>query len=344
MRATPPRSSHPLPPTLLQDTLLELYPSDTLTRSAEESGFIRRHRKVDPVAFFRAVVFEGEIHHQRSLEQLRYAYNLQEVRPLSSYASFYERFTPELVEFLHPGVAHALAQRRNAPGHHLSPKLDRFADVLSQDSTIVRVSAALAAVYPPVRHSAPTAGVKVATLVSVRANGPQRVELFAESVNDRDTLKVGPCSFLNVFCVEFGPSLRDKEIVRPPKGPETRFCRLGQRQEGEVLGAVKLVTVKVSLRCFLEGDSEGFRVEFPTNFDVPDDGSESCYEQDLDAGFALVPAPFRPRPVVTVERRSALFEAARKVGKRFHEWLAADGRARRSPGIPLPGHSLEKKW
>ena len=192
------------PPTLLQDTLLELFPTEVLQRIAEETGFIQRHRKVDPVAFFWAVTLEAGVYLQRSLEQLRFVYNQKAPKPLYSYSSFYDRFTPELVEFLHQCVAYGLSQLRSAPGNRLSPKLDRFEDILIEDSTVVRLYASLAALYPPVRHSTPTAGVKVATLVSIRANGPKRVELYPESTNDRDTLKVGPWVKNSILLIDLG--------------------------------------------------------------------------------------------------------------------------------------------
>ena len=112
--------------------------------------------------------------------------------------------TEEVVEFLHHCVAHGLSQLNGAPGNRLSPKLDRFEDILIQDSTIVRLYASLATIYPPVRASQPAAGVKVATLVSVRANGPKRVELYAESVNERDTLKVGPWVKNSILLTDLG--------------------------------------------------------------------------------------------------------------------------------------------
>jgi putative transposase len=181
-----------LPPTLLQDTLLELFPADVLTGLAEESGFIRRYRKIDPVAFFWAVTLEAGVYLQSSLDQLRHVHNERAAKPIHSYASFYDRFTPELVEFLHLCVAHGLSQLKSAPGNRLSPKLSAFEDVLIQDSTIVRLSASLMTHFPATRSSQPTAGAKIATLVSVRTNGPKRVELMAESVSERDTLKPGP--------------------------------------------------------------------------------------------------------------------------------------------------------
>ena len=191
-------------PTLLQDTLLELFPSEVLQRIAEETGFIQRHRKVDPVAFFWAVTLEAGVYLQRSLEQLRFAYNQKAPKPLFSYSSFYDRFTPELVEFLHQCVAYGLSQLRSAPGNRLSPKLDRFEDILIEDGTVVRLCASLATIYPPLRTNHPTAGVKLATLVSIRANGPKRVELYPETTNDRDTLKVGSWVKNSILLLDLG--------------------------------------------------------------------------------------------------------------------------------------------
>ncbi len=109
MPATPRPRRDALPRTLLQDTLLELYPSEALIRLAEGSGFVCRYRKLDPVAFFWAVTPEAGVYLQRSLDRLRHVYNQKAARPIHSYASFYDRFTPELVEFLHLCVAHGLS-------------------------------------------------------------------------------------------------------------------------------------------------------------------------------------------------------------------------------------------
>ena len=178
--------------------------TEVLQRLAHESGFVRCHRKIDPVAFFWAVTLEAGVYLQRSLDQLRHVYNECAARPLHSYASFYDRFTPELVDFLRRCTAHGLAQLKAAPGDRLAPRLAEFEDVLIEDSTIVRLSAALARNYPPVRHIHPTAGAKIAALLSVRANGPQRLELTAESVNDRDTLKPGPWAKGTVLLLDLG--------------------------------------------------------------------------------------------------------------------------------------------
>ncbi len=192
MPAPPRPRRDDLPPALLQDTLLELYPSEAPIRLAEESGFVRRYRKLDPVAFFWNVTLEAGVYLQRSLDQMRHVYKQKAARPIHSYPSFYGRFTPELVEFLHLCVAHGPSQLKAAPGNQLGPKLAAFEEVLIQDSTIVRLSAALMTHFPATWASQPTAGAKIAALVRVRATGPKRVELMPESVSGRDTLEPGP--------------------------------------------------------------------------------------------------------------------------------------------------------
>ncbi|MGI0156731.1 MAG: IS4 family transposase, partial [Thermoplasmata archaeon] len=112
-------------------------------------------------------------------------------------------------EFLRGCVAYGLAQLRAAPGNRLTPKLTRFTDLLIQDSTVIRLFAALAKAYPATRlakntKSKRTAGVKVATLFSARANGPARLELFPETTSEIDTLKIGPWVKGSVVLTDLG--------------------------------------------------------------------------------------------------------------------------------------------
>jgi len=195
-RSRPPRISTATPDDYL-DAFVSLFPPRVVQRIARESGFVRRHRKLDPVAFLYTLAFETGPQLQRTLEALRHAYNRRAPDPILSMGGFYERFTPDLVEFLRRCVAYGLAQLRFAPGNRLTPKLARFTDLLIQDSTIIRLFAALAKFYPTTRlakntRSNRTAGVKIATLFSARANGPARLELTGERTPEVDTLKIGP--------------------------------------------------------------------------------------------------------------------------------------------------------
>jgi putative transposase len=179
------------------DAFVSLFPPRVIQRIARESGFVRRYRKLDPVAFLYTLAFETGPQLQRTVEALRHAYNRRAPDPILSMGGFHDRFTPELVEFLRQCVAYGLAQLRTSPGNRLTPKLARFTDLLIQDSTLIRLFAALAKFYPPARlskntKSKRTAGVKIATLFSARANGPTRLELTGERTPEVDTLKIGP--------------------------------------------------------------------------------------------------------------------------------------------------------
>ncbi len=191
------------------EAFVALFPPRVVQRIARESGFVRRHRKLDPVAFLYTLAFETGPQLQRTLAALRDVYNKRTPDPILSAGGFYERFTPQLVEFLRGCVAYGLVQLRAAPGNRLTPKLTRFTDLLIQDSTVIRLFAALAKAYPATRlakntKSKRTAGVKVATLFSARANGPARLELFPETTSEIDTLKIGPWVKGSVVLTDLG--------------------------------------------------------------------------------------------------------------------------------------------
>ena len=82
-------------------TLFERIPSEVLSPIAAETGFLRRHRKVDPVAFFRAVTLEAGAYLRRFVEQLRFVDTQKTPKALCSCSSFHDRFAPERVGILH---------------------------------------------------------------------------------------------------------------------------------------------------------------------------------------------------------------------------------------------------
>jgi putative transposase len=211
-RKTPSKSRRPTEGARPDDYLeafLDLFPPRVIQRLARESGFVQRHRKLDPVAFLYTLAFETGPQLSRTLDGLRDAYNKRAPDPILSTGGFYERFTPELVEFLRQGVADGIPRLRASPGNRLTPKLAHFSDLLIQDSTVIRLFSALARFYPPTRlaknsKSNRKAGAKVAALFSARANGPARLELFPESTSEIDTLKIGPWVKGSVVLTDLG--------------------------------------------------------------------------------------------------------------------------------------------
>ena len=61
-------------PTELRSTLKSLFPDPWLRAAASEAGFVRRQRKVSPVAFFWTLVLGFGAGSTRSISNLRRAY------------------------------------------------------------------------------------------------------------------------------------------------------------------------------------------------------------------------------------------------------------------------------
>ena len=178
-------------------------PAEWLRQTAQEVGLVKRLRSFDPVLLFWMLVLRSGIHLQNSIEALRRAYNTHAEHALA-YSSFYERFRPELVKFLHACVLRAIEQLSQLSGRTLSPRLARFKDIMIQDSTIIRVHEKLAQIWPATRSRKIAAGVKVATLVSVVSTGPARVELFGERTAEIKTLKLGPWVKDRLLLIDLG--------------------------------------------------------------------------------------------------------------------------------------------
>jgi IS4 transposase len=180
-----------------------VFPKPWLMKTARETGLVDRLRDFNPVLCFWILVLHVGARTRIILEGLRRDYNRYATDALA-HSSFFDRFTPELVKFLHVCVLHALEELGRMGGRTLSDRLKRFKDILIQDSTIVRVHAKLAKIWPAVRARKVAAGVKLATLVSVIADGPQRVQLFGERASEISTLRIGPWVRERILLMDLG--------------------------------------------------------------------------------------------------------------------------------------------
>ena len=73
-RAEPKHAERARPDDYLE-AFLDLLPPREIQRIARETGFVQRHRKLDPVAFLYTLAFESGPQLQRTVEALRDAYN-----------------------------------------------------------------------------------------------------------------------------------------------------------------------------------------------------------------------------------------------------------------------------
>lgn len=171
--------------------LNKLFSPEWLRKTAKETGLIKRERKIDPVLMFWVLVLGFGVQLQRSLASLHREYEETGKVHLSR-GSFYERFSPELVTFLHECVIHGIEQLAEMSHQRLKERLGRFKDLLIQDSTIIRVHEKLAKRWPAARSRTVAAGVKLSVLVSAVADGPKRVMITGERTSEIKTLRLGP--------------------------------------------------------------------------------------------------------------------------------------------------------
>ena len=175
----------------IEADLNKLFSPEWLRNTAKETGLIKRERKIDPVRIFWVLVLGFGIQLQRTLASLHREYE-ETGKVYLSRGSFYERFSPELVAFLHACVIYGIEQLAEASHQRLKERLGRFQDLLIQDSTIIRVHKKLAKRWPAARSRTVAAGVKLSLLVSAVADGPKRVMITSERTSEIKTLRIGP--------------------------------------------------------------------------------------------------------------------------------------------------------
>jgi len=185
------------------DAIFSMFPAEWVRETAKETGFIERERKIDPMAFLFAMVFKYGNEVKRNLASLKRNYERIDEVTLSD-GSWYDRFTPELVEFLHACVCRAIEHLAQGATRNLQGQLASFKDVLIQDSTIVRLHESLSDEWPAARSRKGAAGVKVSTLYSAKFDGPQRVEINGERTSETKTLKIGPWVKDSVLLFDLG--------------------------------------------------------------------------------------------------------------------------------------------
>lgn len=188
---------------VIERELNRLFPPDLLRQTSKDTGFIQRERKIDPVLMFWSLVLGFGIQLQRTLASLHRKYE-EEGEVHISRGSFYERFSPELTEFLHRCVLHGIEDIANGPNRRLNDKLSGFKDIVIQDSTIIRVHEKLANVWPATRASKVAAGVKVSLVVSAVTDGVKSVAIHGERYSELKTLKIGPWVKDRIILVDLG--------------------------------------------------------------------------------------------------------------------------------------------
>ena len=174
----------------IRQTLTSLLPRAELERLALASGMVQRRRKVDPMAMLWTLVLGFGTGRERTLAGLRRMY--QQATGTSLVASaFYDRFTPQLVRFLHAVLRQVSAVVAEHEPRHAG-LLSKFADVVVTDSSVVKLHRLLSKCYPGTRTNSSPAAAKLHLVMSVSGKGMERVKLTGERANDHHSLRIGP--------------------------------------------------------------------------------------------------------------------------------------------------------
>jgi putative transposase len=199
--------SNPKPPSfepdVIEKDLCRLLPKEWLASAAKTSGMIKRERKVEAFIILWVLVFSFGAHLPRNLASMKRKYEKESKKKLA-YSSWYERFTPELGEFLKLCVIHVIEQLAQEQNKVLNEKLAIFKDVLIQDSTIIRLHESLAKKWPAARSKTVAAGVKVGMLISAVANGPKTIGIYPERTSEIATLRIGPWIKDRILLIDLG--------------------------------------------------------------------------------------------------------------------------------------------
>ena len=187
----------------LENTIRTIFPEMWLRELAFKTCFIKRERKIKSEVFFWVLTLGFCVYNQRTIASLKRLYEIEANISISD-SSWYDRFTPELVEFLHQCVIHGMEELAKEPGRKLNEKLEDFKDVIIQDSTIVRLHSSLAAKFPAARSRTVAAGLKVGVMVSAVANGPKSIALYSEKTAEIKTLRIGPWIKDRILLVDLG--------------------------------------------------------------------------------------------------------------------------------------------
>jgi hypothetical protein len=117
------------------ETIAEMFPEEFLRNTARETGVVRRERKIDPVILFWVLTLGFGVRFLSTIRGLKRKYE-EKAEVELSISSFYDRFTPEMVDFLQRCVLHAIEFQAQQPGRVLGDKLKRFEDLVSLVSIV----------------------------------------------------------------------------------------------------------------------------------------------------------------------------------------------------------------
>lgn len=257
------------------DSLTRWFDQEQLETSARQCGFLRRKpRKITPLLFVQAAVL---LVSQRAVSLSRWSALLGVIGGMSvAKQSLWQRVNTHSVAFLEDILGRVIGERLQGGERPVPEALKSFARVFIQDSTAIKLSAKLAAVFPGARnhHGAKNGVLKLQAVYELVSQRFVHFSLSGFTRNDQaaaydilSLLKPGELvlrdlgyfvigSFQQIACCGafFLSRFRlDSKVYDPRTGRELNLLghlkRQGQMDQQVLLGrqrmAVRLVAVKL---------------------------------------------------------------------------------------------------
>lgn len=166
-----------------------LIPKKRLESLAEETGAVQRHRKVDIFDFFWTLILGFGVGKDRSIAALRRTFQKVTGKTLVP-SAFYDRFTPTFAKLMKKVLSEVL-EKAGTLGRQPLGCLAAFKEVLTTDSTVIRLHDLLKAKRPACRTNHTQAALKAHVILSVVGCGPSSVKVTSQLVHDGPVLRAG---------------------------------------------------------------------------------------------------------------------------------------------------------
>lgn len=145
--------------------LHRLVPPADIQAAAVQVGFVKRRRKIDPVAFLVATVLSVCGRGEESLAAMRRSLAAR-AGILVVRSAFWDRWTPAFEALVAWLLGRLQAASATSPPEYTG-LLRGFKDVIAQDSTVMKVDSRLKKLWPGTRKSSSPAAIKAHTRVRV---------------------------------------------------------------------------------------------------------------------------------------------------------------------------------
>ena len=189
--------------TIFRSELGRLLPYDRLLELARSTGFCQRIRKLHPVIFLQVLVFAPCLHRHATVAEIWRTY-LDLTGSDIAYSSFVDRLNDASASFCQAVLEDCIRSPVDGMTLELRERYAHFVTVFIQDSTIIRPNKKLADRFPAARSRTVAAGVKIAYLLNVLANGPRTISIVPERRAEIKTLRIGPWIAGSLLLMDLG--------------------------------------------------------------------------------------------------------------------------------------------